>query len=260
MSAVKITDENGIRWLTLSRPDQLNALTVEFLTELSEAFDSASTDNNVRCLVITGSGRAFCSGADVDEWASAEARGALETYGWTEAAHLTMVKLTKIPKPVIAMINGITVGAGLDLALCCDFRYASNKAKFKAGYTSMAYSPDAGSSWHLPRLIGLEKAKEFLFYDETWLAQRAHESGIITGLFEAEKLSTEVETLAKCLAAGPTFAYGKTKELLDIGSQNTLLIQLLLEQETGLLCGRSEDAKEAIKASIEKRKANFIGR
>ena len=161
MSAIEIKDNNGIRWLTLNRPDQMNALTVESLVELGKACDSVSNDYSVRCLVITGTGRAFCSGADVEEWAQAEASGTLETYGWTEAAHLTMTKLASIPKPVVAMINGAAVGAGLDLALCCDFRYASDKAKFKAGYTTMAYSPDAGSSWHLPRIIGLEKAKIF---------------------------------------------------------------------------------------------------
>ena len=132
MSDIEIKDNDGIRWLTLNRPDQMNALTVESLVELGEAFDAASNDDNVRCLVITGNGRAFCSGADVEEWAQAEASGTLETYGWTEAAHLTMTKLASIPKPVVAMINGAAVGAGLDLALCCDFRYASDKAKFKA--------------------------------------------------------------------------------------------------------------------------------
>ena len=93
MSALEIKDNDGIRWLTLNRPDQMNALTVESLVELGEACDAASTDDNIRCLVITGNGRAFCSGADVEEWAQAEASGTLETYGWTEAAHLTMTKL-----------------------------------------------------------------------------------------------------------------------------------------------------------------------
>ena len=260
MCALEIKDNDGIRWLTLSRPDQMNALTVESLVELGEACDAASTDDNVRCLVITGNGRAFCSGADVEEWAQAEASGTLETYGWTEAAHLTMTKLASLPKPVIAMINGAAVGAGLDLALCCDFRYASDKAKFKAGYTTMAYSPDAGSSWHLPRIIGLEQAKIFLFYDEAWTANKALDVGMVTSLFEANDLKSKVEEFATHLSVGPTFAYGKIKSLLDTGTQNNFLAQLQQEKEAGLLCGRTEDGKEAIKASIEKRKPKFVGK
>jgi 2-(1,2-epoxy-1,2-dihydrophenyl)acetyl-CoA isomerase len=260
MSTIEIKDNNGIRWLTLNRPDQMNALTVESLVELGDAFDAISTDDNVRCLVISGNSRAFCSGADVEEWARAEASGTLETYGWTEAAHLTMTKLDSVPKPVVAMIHGAAVGAGLDLALCCDFRYASDKAKFKAGYTSMAYSPDAGSSWHLPRIIGLEQSKIFLFYDEVWSAKKALEVGMVTGLFEANDLKSKVEELANNLSAGPTFAYGKIKALLDSGTKNNFLTQLQQEKEAGLLCGRTEDGKEAIKASIEKRKPKFVGR
>ena len=260
MNSIQIKDENGTRWLILNRPDQMNALTVDSLIKLGEAFDTASADTNIRCLVITGNGRAFCSGADVEEWAKAEANGTLESYGWTEAAHLTMTKLAAMPKPVIAMINGAAVGAGLDLALCCDFRYASDQAKFKAGYTSMAYSPDAGSSSHLPRIIGLEQTKIFLFYDDAWTAQKALETGMVTDLFKSEDLQSKVEEFANRLSVGPTFAYGKIKALLDTGTQNNFLTQLQQEKEAGLLCGRTEDGKEAIKASIEKRKAKFVGR
>ena len=260
MGAIEIKDINSTRWLTLNRPKKMNALTVDSLLELGKALDVANDDANVRCLIITGKGRAFCSGADIEEWAKAEEQGILETYGWTETAHLTMTKLAKMQKPVIAMINGTALGAGLDLAFCCDFRYACDEAKFKAGYTSMAYSPDAGSSWHLPRIIGLEQTKNFLFYDEAWSAQKALDAGMITGLFKAEDLQSKVEDFASTLSIGPTFAYGKIKTLLDIGSQNNFPTQLEYEREAGLLCGRTEDGKEAIKASIDKRKAIFKGR
>lgn len=260
MSTLEIKNKNGIRWLILNRPEKMNALTVNSLAELGNALDVANSDANVRCLIITGKGNAFCSGADVKEWAEAEAQGILETYGWTEAAHLAMSKLAMIQKPVIAMINGTALGAGLDLALCCDFRYACIEAKFKAGYTSMAYSPDAGSSWHLPRIIGLEQAKIFLFYDEVWSAQKALASGMITDLFRTEDLNSKVEEFANTLSAGPTFAYGKIKTLLDSGLQNTFHTQLEHERKAGLLCGQTDDGKEAIKASIEKRKADFKGR
>lgn len=254
-----VATNNGVRRITLDRPEQYNALSVPVLKALAECIDESASNAQVRCVVISGSGRAFCAGADVAEWAEAEANGTLETYGWTEAAHAMMAKLYALPKPVIAEVNGAAVGAGVDLALCCDFRYASTKSKFKAGYTTMAYCPDAGSSWHLPRLIGLEKAKQFLFFDKAWPAEQALAAGLVTEVYEPEALTAAVDAVAASLAAGPTFAYGQTKALLEQSSRNSLVEQLSLEQAAGLLCGRSKDADEALKASIEKRNPEFTG-
>lgn len=160
--------EAGVAWITLNRPDQRNALDIPTLQKLHGLLDDCNADPAVRVLVLTGSGRSFCAGADLAEWAEAEARGALESYGWTETAHALMSRLYSLDKPTIAAINGTAVGAGMDLSLCCDLRIAARSARFKAGYTSMAYSPDAGASWHLPRLIGSEQAKRLLFLDEPW--------------------------------------------------------------------------------------------
>ncbi len=160
--------EAGVAWITLNRTAQRNALDIPTLKNLHALLDTYNADPAVRVVVLTGSGRSFCAGADLDEWAEAEARGALETYGWTETAHALMTRLHSLEKPTIAAINGTAVGAGMDLTLCCDLRIAGQSARFKAGYTSMAYSPDAGASWHLPRLIGAEQAKRLLFLDELW--------------------------------------------------------------------------------------------
>jgi len=260
MSELLINDVNGVRWLTLNRPDQRNALDRPLLDALYACVEQTAADGSIRCLVITASGKSFCAGADVAEWAAAEARGELETYGWTDKAHRLMVSLAALPIPTIAMLNGSAVGAGLDLALCCDFRFAVGSAKFKPGYTTMAYCPDAGSSWHLPRLIGEEQAKLFLFLDNAWNAKRALTAGMITGLETAESLKETVTALANRLAQGPTVAFKQTKALLEKSRHSTLAQQLSYECEAGLACGRSEDAQEALRAATEKRSPNFVGR
>ncbi|WP_166359574.1 enoyl-CoA hydratase/isomerase family protein [Pseudomonas akapageensis] len=251
--------EAGVAWITLNRPQQRNALDVPTLKALHALLEQHNADPGVRVVVLTGSGRSFCAGADLAEWAEAEARGALETYGWTEAAHALMTRLHSLDKPTIAAINGTAVGGGMDLSLCCDFRIAAQSARFKAGYTSMAYSPDAGASWHLPRLIGSEQAKRLLFLDELWGAERALAAGLVSELCADEQLSACAGDLAQRLASGPTFAFAQTKKLMREGAQRTLPEQLSAELAAGLLCGRSQDGAEALRAAVEKRSPNFIG-
>ncbi|MNF86255.1 1,2-epoxyphenylacetyl-CoA isomerase [compost metagenome] len=147
----------------------------------------------------------------------------------------------------------------MDLTLCCDLRIAGQSARFKAGYTSMAYSPDAGASWHLPRLIGSEQAKRLLFLDELWGAERALATGLVSEVCADEQLTACVGELAQRLASGPTFAFAQTKQLMREGAQRTLPEQLSAELAAGLLCGRSQDGAEALCAAVEKRTPNFIG-
>ncbi|MCP1496451.1 2-(1,2-epoxy-1,2-dihydrophenyl)acetyl-CoA isomerase [Pseudomonas migulae] len=251
--------ENGIAWITLNRTEQRNALDIPTLKALIDLLDGHEADPAIRVLVLTGNGKGFCAGADVAEWADAERRGILETYGWTETAHQLMNRLHGFSKPTIAAINGIAVGAGMDLTLCCDFRLAAQSARFKAGYTSMAYSPDAGASWHLPRLIGLEQSKRLLFLDEIWSADRALATGLVSEVCADEALITQTTELATRLASGPTFAFAQTKVLLRDGARRSLAEQLAAEQAAGLLCGRSQDGTEALRAAVEKRTPHFIG-
>ncbi|AYC32498.1 enoyl-CoA hydratase/isomerase family protein [Pseudomonas cavernae] len=252
--------EAGIAWITLNRPQQRNALDIPTLKALHALLDKLNADPAVRVLVLTGNGKSFCAGADLAEWAEAEARGALESYGWTEAAHALMSRLHSFDKPTIAAINGTAVGAGMDLALCCDFRLATQSARFKAGYTGMAYSPDAGASWHLPRLIGSEQAKRLLFLDELWSAERALAIGLVGEVCADQQLLEVTGELAARLASGPTFAFAQTKQLMREGAQRSLPEQLSAELAAGLLCGRSEDGAEALRAAVEKRTPHFIGR
>ncbi|WP_137821655.1 enoyl-CoA hydratase/isomerase family protein [Pseudomonas sp. D(2018)] len=252
--------EAGIARITLNRPQQRNALDIPTLKSLHALLDSHEADPAVRVVVLSGAGRSFCAGADLAEWAEADARGALETYGWTETAHALMTRLHGLAKPTIAAINGTAVGAGMDLTLCCDFRIAAASARFKAGYTGMAYSPDAGASWHLPRLIGAEQAKRLLFLDELWGAERALAVGLVGEVCADERLQEVAGELAARLAAGPTFAFTQTKALIRDGASRNLAQQLEAELAAGLLCGRSEDAAEALRAVAEKRAPQFTGR
>lgn len=251
--------EAGVAWITLNRPEQRNALDIPTLKQLHALLEHCNSDPAVRVLVLTGSGRSFCAGADLAEWAEAEARGALESYGWTETAHALMTCLHSLDKPTIAAINGTAVGGGMDLALCCDLRVAGQSARFKAGYTSMAYSPDAGASWHLPRLIGSEQAKRLLFLDELWSAERALDAGLVGEVCADEQLIGSVSELAARLATGPTFAFAQTKKLIRQGADRSLAQQLAAELAAGLLCGRSADGAEALRAVSEKRPPRFQG-
>lgn len=252
--------EAGVAWVTLNRPEQRNALDIPTLKQLHATLEAYNTDPAVRVVVLTGTGRSFCAGADLAEWAEAEARGALETYGWTETAHALMQCLHRLDKPTIAAINGTAVGAGMDLSLCCDLRLAAQSARFKAGYTSMAYSPDAGASWHLPRLIGSELAKRLLFLDELWGAERALAAGLVGEVVADDQLATATAELAARLAQGPTFAFTQAKRLIRDGASRTLAEQLAAELAAGLLCGRSDDGAEALRAATEKRPPRFTGK
>lgn len=258
-SSVLIQVEAGVAWLTLNRGAQRNALDIPTLKHLHVLLDGFNSDPTVRVVVLTGSGRSFCAGADLAEWAEAQARGALESYGWTETAHALMTRLHTLDKPTIAAINGTAVGAGMDLTLCCDLRVAAQSARFKAGYTSMAYSPDAGASWHLPRLIGSEQAKRLLFLDELWSADRALAAGLVGEVCADEQLHTHVTELAARLANGPTFAFAQTKTLIREGAARNLPEQLEAELAAGLLCGRSADGAEALRAATQKRPPRFNG-
>ncbi|MGC5699121.1 enoyl-CoA hydratase/isomerase family protein [Pseudomonas sp. NFXW11] len=258
-SSLQIRLEAGVAWITLNRPEQRNALDIPTLQALHAQLERCNADPAVRVLVLTGSGRSFCAGADLAEWAAAEARGALESYGWTETAHALMSRLHSLDKPTIAAINGTAVGAGMDLSLCCDLRLAGQSARFKAGYTSMAYSPDAGASWHLPRLIGSEQAKRLLFLDELWSAERALAAGLVGEVCADEQLLAVAGELAARLATGPTFAYAQTKRLMREGAERSLAQQLKAELAAGLLCGRSADGAEALRAATEKRPPHFTG-
>ena len=253
------SDNGALRILTLDRPDQRNALNLPLLKALRAALAAAAAEGRVRALILTGAGKGFCAGADIAEWAEAEAAGRLESYGWTEESHGLVDELFDFPKPSVALLNGAAVGAGLDLALACDFRFASDAARFSCAYTKMAYPPDAGGSWFLPRLIGLAAAKRFVYTGEFWSAAEAKKAGLLSEIHPAETLRAATIDFAMHLAAGPTVAIGEAKRLLQAAATRDLRAHLAAEHDAGLRCGRSEDAREALAAAVARREPVFKG-
>ncbi|QEX22436.1 enoyl-CoA hydratase [Hypericibacter adhaerens] len=256
---LEIVNDGAVRTLALNRPDARNALSLGLLKALRAALKEA-VDDNVRCLVLTGRGRAFCAGADVMEWSEQEASGGGSGYDWVPQSHALIREMAAFPAPTIALLNGAAVGGGLDLALACDFRFAADSAKFICSYTKVGYSPDLGGTWLLPRLIGIEAAKRFAFTGEAWLAPEALERGMITEMHGAGTLEPATYDFARKLANGPTVAQRQTKRLMDSAETRTLEQQLVEEMAAGKICAATEDHKEGLAAAVERREPKFVGR
>ena len=253
-----IEDHGPVRLLTLNRPDVRNALNTGLLRRLRAAVADARA-GAARCLVLTGAGKGFCAGGDVAEWAETEASGKAEESPWMDEMHGLVRDVASYPKPSIAVLNGAAVGAGLDLALACDFRFAVDSARFICAYTRMAYPPDAGGTWLLPRAVGVEAAKRFVFTGETWHAPEAKERGLISEIHPAEELMPKAMAWAEALARGPTLAQIEAKRLIDDWQVRSLDAQLYLERAAGQRCAESNDFREAMAASVERRTPIFRG-
>lgn len=255
---LEIINDGPVRTLALNRPELRNALSLALLKALRDALRRSEADG-VRCLVLTGRGKAFCAGADVMEWSEAEASGR-EGYDWMAQAHGLIAEMAAFPAPTIALLNGAAVGAGLDLALACDFRFAADSAKFVCAYTKVGYSPDCGGSWFLPRLVGIEAAKRFVYTGETWTAPEALQRGLVTEVHSVDALEAATYDFARKLASGPTVAQRQAKRLLDDAHERSLAQQLAAELAAGKICAASDDHKEGLAAAVERRQPAFKGK
>jgi 2-(1,2-epoxy-1,2-dihydrophenyl)acetyl-CoA isomerase len=254
-----IDDRNGVRYVTLDRPEVRNALNLALIRALREAMRGAVSDR-VRCLVMTGNGKVFCAGGDVMEWAEVEARGDGATFPWVDEMHGLILDIAGFPAPMIAWLNGAAVGAGLDMALACDFRLAADGARFQCAYTRMAICPDAGGTWLLPRIIGLEQAKRFAFTAEFWSAPEALARGLVTEVHESAVLADVCRAFAERLATGPTVAIKETKRLMERAGARDLRAQLAEERAASERCYATADFQEAMAAATQKRVPVFQGR
>jgi len=255
-----VADDDGVRTITLNRPERRNALNVALLEALRAALDGAATDSSVRSVVLAGAGKGFCAGADVTEWSEAVDGGDDTALRWARNAHALLQELHDLPKPTVAVLQGAAVGAGLDLACACDFRVASEDAVFFCAYTWVGYNPDAGGTWLYPRLLGLEAAKRFVFTGERWDAATAEARGLVSEVVPGDELAAAGARLAAELATGPSVAIGLAKGLLQTSSTRTLGEQLEAEKAAGKICAETEDHKEALAAFAEKRSPVFRGR
>lgn len=262
---------DGVALITLNRPDSLNAMGGELMPLLAERLTECSNDPTVRCVVLTGAGRAFCAGGDVKAMAAGGVRRGAEdgrspaaefahgVEGLREAQRRTSYVLHTMPKPTIAMVNGHAVGAGLSLALACDLRVASEQAKLGTVFRNVGFSGDFGGSYFLPRLVGMEKARELYFTGEILNAEEASRIGMVSRVVPHEKLEEETMALASQLARGPTLAYARMKENLNRSASSDLAALLDQEALNMRLSATTSDHREAAKAFVEKRKPTFAG-
>lgn len=252
-------ESDGIGTITLNRPERMNAIDLRTIVELDHVIERATNRQSVRCLLITGNGRAFSAGADVKEWGGGGGDDP-DGDGWVPRMHRVMTRLHRLPKPVIAAVNGVAVGAGCDLALVSDLRIASTAARFGQAYIRVGYCPDAGGSYLLPQLIGPTKAAELIFTGRIINAGEADSLGLLNALVEPDALLPTARDLATRLAKGPTVAIGLAKENIRLNRNLAFEDALRNERRAGERCGMTEDSREGLRAANEKREPVFTGR
>jgi len=247
---------NGVVTLTLNRPERKNAMNTAMFNELLTVFREVDVSSTDRVLVITGAGDAFCSGADLSDRGS-DPRHSLSRLHWVADIALA---LHRIPKPVIAKVNGVAVGAGMNLALACDLIVASDTARFSEIFARRGLSIDFGGSWLLPRLIGMHRAKELALFADIISAKEAAELGLVNRVLPSGELDAFVNDWANRLAAGPPIALALTKRLITNSFNVTMDEALEAEGMAQSVNTATEDTAEAIRAFLEKREPKFRGR
>jgi 2-(1,2-epoxy-1,2-dihydrophenyl)acetyl-CoA isomerase len=256
--------ENRVAVLTLNRPERLNALTRDMMQALLARLSSCAMDDAVGSVVLTGAGGAFCSGGDVRVQAKVAAEGTVETpeqrtdllRASMEASRL----LHEMPKPTVAMVNGVAAGAGLSLALACDLRIAGRSARMTTAFAKVGLSGDYGGTWFLTQLVGTAKARELYFLSEVLDSARIESLGLANRVVADAVLAAETTALAERLANGPGVALRYMKRNLNVAESGTLASGLDSEAYGMLRARASEDHKEAARAFVEKRPPVFRGR
>ena len=255
--------EDGVATLTFNRPDKLNAGTSAMYAGVCQVFDEVRDNDDVKVLVLTGAGRGFCAGSDVEkrfvEKASAEGPEKSRKEMVQPVGYFGMA-LYSLSKPTIAAINGIAAGAGLSFALLCDIRIASDKARFKAAWVNRGLIPDLGATYLLPRTIGLDKALELCFTGETIDAREADTIGLVTRVVPHDDLMKVVGELAAKLASGPSVAIELMKRGIYRAISGDYAAQLDFESYAQNICFQTKDFKEATIAFKEKRESHFQGK
>jgi 2-(1,2-epoxy-1,2-dihydrophenyl)acetyl-CoA isomerase len=247
----------GILEIALNRPDAYNALNLEMMKQLGEALSSAAVDGSIQGIVLTGKGKAFCSGGDL-KWISQQAENAgAVLYQLAPQFHLSIIEIRRMEKPVVAAINGIAAGGGFSLALACDFRVAGQSAILRQAYTSSGLSMDGGGSFALPRLVGLARAMEILAFDEPITPTRAQEWGLVTKVVPDDQVLDEAIAMLEKLARGSLHSFAWSKRLMTDSLNNTLETQLELERQGISNCAAHLEGQEGIRAFVEKRRPDF---
>ena len=253
---IRWTVAEGVGTITLNRPESLNALNAAMRRELAAAVKAAGRDDAVRCVVLTGEGRGFCSGADLRE--GDEERQFRQVL--TDEYNPLIASLRGLPKPVVAAVNGVAAGAGVSLALACDLVYASEDARFIQAFVRIGLIPDSGSTRTLVRALGRHRAAELIFFGEPMSAAEAAAAGLVNRVFAATEFADGVREVARRLAAAPTAAIGLAKRSISNAEQADLAASMALEADLQSLAGGTADHAEGLAAFAEKRDPRFTGR
>ena len=257
---IKLERAVGVATLTLNRPDAFNALNLALGRELFSAVLELDEDPGVRCIVITGAGKAFCGGGDVKDFADALPRIGVLIKELTTYVHGAVSRLVRTPKPVLTAVNGVAAGGGLSLAMAGDLVLAAESARFTMAYSRIAATPDGSSSYWLPRLVGLRRAIELFYTNRALTAREALEWGLVTRVVPDGELADATRKLAEELAQGPTLALGRGKLLLHASTTESLETQMELESQSIAQSGHTEDFAEGVRAFTAKRPPTFRGR
>jgi 2-(1,2-epoxy-1,2-dihydrophenyl)acetyl-CoA isomerase len=245
--------------ITLNRPDRYNALSVRMVEALSELLLACDEDRGIRAVVLTGAGPAFCAGGDVREFVEQTATISRHLKRLLAAFHGAVSRMARMPKPVLAAVNGVAAGAGMSLAMACDLVVAAASARFTMAYSKIGATPDGSSTYFLPRLVGLRRALELVYTNRVLPAQEAAAWGLVTRVVPDAELSAAVMALAAELAAGPTLALGRAKRLFLLSAHESLETQMEHEAQCIARSSQTADFREGITAFVEKRVAVFRG-
>ncbi len=254
---ILVENDGNVRIITLNRPEKLNAITLEMATELNRAVKDAANDDSVKCVVITGKGRAFSSGGDVNEMGEHLPKAGDLFYKLTEQIHSCFTTILTMGKPVVNSLNGIVAGGALGFALAGDYRIAGESTRMLSAHFKRGFVPAGGATYLLPKLIGLGRTQALFFGGKTLNSSEMMEWGLVHEVVEDKYLNERTLEMAKELASGPTDAIAETKRLLVESDTLSLEEELMKERERNRESGNSGDAVEGIKAFLEKREPEF---
>ncbi|WP_299898492.1 enoyl-CoA hydratase-related protein [uncultured Aquimarina sp.] len=259
MSSIQIKIENGVAWITLNRPETFNSFNREMALSLQSTLDDCESNNEVRAIVLTGNGKAFCAGQDLNEVTSPELNPGFRKI-LEEHYNPIVQRIRKIEKPIIAGVNGVAAGAGANIALACDIVIGSEASSFIQAFSKIGLIPDSAGTFFLPRLIGFQKASALMMLGDKVSANEAESLGMVYKVVPIESFIEEVGKIANKMAMMPTKALGLTKRLLNQSMVNNLDQQLSLESDLQIEAAETEDYSEGVNAFIEKRKPVFKGK
>lgn len=253
-----VKKENKIATLTINRPEVLNALDANLMNQLIDSLNEADTDEEIRAIVLTGSGNAFTVGGDLSYLETLD--NVAETNRYIKLAGNISSTIFNLSKPVIAMVDGVAAGAGFNIALACDIVFCSTSSKFVQSFSGIGLIPDCGGTWLLPEAVGINKAKELMFTARMVKAEEALELGIVNQAVESDELEKITYEFANKIIEKAPIAIKNIKEILNQSKDLTFKESLKLEEAVQTFCMETEDNKEGIKAFKEKRKPKFKGK